>query len=231
VQKLEAEIRTLTEKRAGIIDAAAAANAEREQELDSLRSQIQFLAAETECGDLNPEEYERFKACQEEISVCRNALAAAQKAAEEEPEDYDGKIGGIEAKINDLKKLLSDVAAYMSKRAELLFSSLKMNRVQISLYDVVKTTGEMKDAFRFTYNGRRYDRLSLSEKIRAGMEVSELIKRLTGRNYPQYVDNMESVDDLSNVKPTGQLIMAKCVHSAPLSVRVPGQVQSMPKAA
>ena len=231
VQKLEAEIRTLTEKRAGIIDAAAVANAEREQELDSLRSQIQFLAAETECGDLNPEEYERFKACQEEISVCRNALAAAQKAAEEEPEDYDGKIGGIEAKINDLKKLLSDVAAFVSKRAELLFSSLKMNRVQISLYDVVKTTGEMKDAFRFTYNGRRYDRLSLSEKIRAGMEVSELIKRLTGRNYPQYVDNMESVDDLSNVKPTGQLIMAKCVRSAPLSVRVPGQVQSMPKAA
>ena len=106
-----------------------------------------------------------------------------------------------------------------------------MNRVQISLFDVVKTTGEVKDAFRFTYNGRRYDRLSLSEKIRAGMEVSELIKRLTGRNYPQYVDNMESVDDLSNVKPTGQIIMAKCVRGAELSVRVPGQVQTLPKAA
>ena len=119
----------------------------------------------------------------------------------------------------------------MSKRAELLLSNLKMNRVDISLYDVVKTTGEVKDAFRFTYNGRRYDRLSLSEKIRAGMEVSELIKRLTGRNYPQYVDNMESVDDLSNVKPSGQVIMAKCVRGTPLSVRVPGQVQSMPKAA
>ena len=231
VQRLEAEIHTLTEKRAALIDAATAANTEREKELDFLRSQIQFLTAETECGDLTQEEYERFKACQEEIAVCRNALAAAQKAAEEEPEDYDRKIGGIEAKINDLKKLLSDVAAYMSKRAELLFSSLKMNRVQISLYDVVKTTGEMKDAFRFTYNGRRYDRLSLSERIRAGMEVSELIKRLTGRNYPQYVDNMESVDDLSNVKPTGQIIMAKCVRNTPLSVRVPGQVQSMPKAA
>ena len=231
VQRLEAEIHTLTEKRAALIDAATAANAEREKELDSLRSQIQFLTAETECGDLTQEEYERFKACQEEIAVCCNALAAAQKAAEEEPEDYDRKIGGIEAKINDLKKLISDVAAYMSKRAELLFSSLKMNRVQISLYDVVKTTGEMKDAFRFTYNGRRYDRLSLSEKIRAGMEVSELIKRLTGRNYPQYVDNMESVDDLSNVKPTGQIIMAKCVRGTPLSVRVPGQAQSMPKAA
>ena len=63
------------------------------------------------------------------------------------------------------------------------------------------------------------DRLSLSEKIRAGMEVSELMKRLTGRNYPTFVDNMESVDDLANVRPTGQVIMAKCVSNAPLQVR------------
>ena len=84
---------------------------------------------------------------------------------------------------------------------------------------MVKSTGEQKAAFKFTYNGRRYDRLSLSEKIRAGMEVSELVKRLTGRNYPVFVDNMESVDDLANVRPTGQVTMAKCVHGAGLDVR------------
>jgi hypothetical protein len=75
------------------------------------------------------------------------------------------------------------MALYLSKRAELTFSALRMNRVAISLYDVVKTPGEIKDTFRFTYNGRRYARLSLSEKVRAGMEVSEMMKRLTGRNY------------------------------------------------
>ena len=111
------------------------------------------------------------------------------------------------------------VIAYISKRAELTFSQLKMNRVEISLYDVVKSTGEVKDTFKFQYGGRRYDRLSLSEKIRAGMEVSELMKRLTGRNYPVFVDNMESVDDLANVRPTGQIIMAKCVSGAALQVK------------
>ena len=112
------------------------------------------------------------------------------------------------------------------------FSALKMNRVEISLYDVVKSTGEVKDAFKFTYNGRRYDWLSLSEKIRAGMEVSELMKRLTDRNYPQFVDNMESVDDLANVRPTGQVIMAKCVSKAELSVRpVKPILTAMPTAA
>jgi hypothetical protein len=107
-----------------------------------------------------------------------------------------------------------------------------MNRVSISLYDVVKSTGEVKDVFRFEYSGRRYDRLSLSEKIRAGMEVSELMKRLTGRNYPVFVDNMESVDDLNNVRPTGQVFMAKCVRNAELNVRaVKPIVNEMPMAA
>ena len=91
--------------------------------------------------------------------------------------------------------------------------------MEISIYDVVKSTGEVKDTFKFTYGGRRYDRLSLSEKIRAGMEVSELVKRLTGRNYPVFVDNMESVDDLANVRPTGQIIMAKCISNTALQVR------------
>ena len=122
-------------------------------------------------------------------------------------------------KVKALKVLISNVVIYARKRAELTFEALKMNRVAISLYDVMKTSGEQKAAFKFTYNGRRYDRLSLSEKIRAGMEVSELVKRLTGRNYPVFVDNMESVDDLANVRPTGQVIMAKCVHGAPLEVR------------
>ena len=64
------------------------------------------------------------------------------------------------------------------------------------------------------------------------MEVSELVKRLTGRNYPQFIDNMESVDDLSNVRPTGQVIMAKCVRGTELSIRTLGKPsQEMPKAA
>ena len=74
-----------------------------------------------------------------------------------------------------------------------------------------------------------YDRLSLSEKIRAGAEVSELVKRLTGRNYPVFFDNMESVDDLSNIRPTSQMILAKCVRNAELSVRAGST--AMPKAA
>ena len=60
----------------------------------------------------------------------------------------------------------------------------------------------------------------------------ELVKRLTGRNYPVFVDNMESIDDLENVRPTGQMIFAKCVSRAELSVRpVQPVIAAGPKAA
>ncbi len=186
---------------------------------NDLRAQIQQLTADLEYGNLSEVEYARLKECREELRECAADLKAAQAAADQKPEDFDGKIKAAQDKITALKKLIADVAIYVSERAKLTFSALKMNRVEISLYDVVKTTGERKDVFKFTYGGRRYDRLSLSEKIRAGMEVSELMKRLTGRNYPVFVDNMESVDDLANVRPTGQVIMAKCVSGTPLAVR------------
>lgn len=189
------------------------------QQAEALRQQIQTLNTAIEYGNLSQEEFDRLKECREELRQCAAELAAAEKAAGQTPADIDGQMEEAKRKIAALKQQITNAAQYVAKRAELLFSALKMNRVEISLYDVVKTTGEVKDVFKFTYAGRRYDRLSLSEKIRAGMEVSELMKRLTGRNYPVFVDNMESVDDLANVQPTGQVIMAKCVRGAELSVR------------
>ena len=159
---------------------------------------------------------ERSRSGAAESSLIRTEI---QSLTTEEMSDLGGEIRQAQDRIGEIKRIMTNVIAYISKRAELTFSQLRMNKVEISLYDVVKSTGEVKDTFKFTYGGRRYDRLSLSEKIRAGMEVSELMKRLTGRNYPTFVDNMESVDDLANVRPTGQVIMAKCVSNAPLQVR------------
>lgn len=208
--KMQDEIDALTKRR----DKLTA-----DGQTDNLREQIQRLSAGLEYGNLSQQEYDRLLACKDELQRCAAELAAARKAVEREQPDFDSQITQAQQKVKALKVLISNVVIYARKRAELTFEALKMNRVAISLYDVMKTSGEQKAAFKFTYNGRRYDRLSLSEKIRAGMEVSELVKRLTGRNYPVFVDNMESVDDLANVRPTGQVIMAKCVHGAPLEVR------------
>lgn len=188
-------------------------------ETECLRAEIQTLTADLEYGNLSQAEYDRLGTCREELRQSEAKVAALQDMTAAQLPDFDREIAQANANIAEIKRKMADVIAYISKRAELTFSQLKMNRVEISLYDVVKSTGEVKDTFKFQYGGRRYDRLSLSEKIRAGMEVSELMKRLTGRNYPVFVDNMESVDDLANIRPTGQIIMAKCVSGAALQVK------------
>ena len=188
-------------------------------ETERLRAEIQTLTADLEYGNLSQSEYDHLGTCREELRQSEAKIAALQTMTAAQLPDFDREIARANANIAEIKRKMADVIAYISKRAELTFSQLKMNRVEISLYDVVKSTGEVKDTFKFQYGGRRYDRLSLSERIRAGMEVSELMKRLTGRNYPVFVDNMESVDDLANVRPTGQIIMAKCVSGAALQVK------------
>lgn len=189
------------------------------KEVERLRMEIQSLSAELDYGNLTQPEYDRLAECRKELQQCEAKVEALEAMVAADTPDFDQEIQQARDTIGEIKRSMTDVVSYICKRAELTFSQLKMNKVEISLYDVVKSTGEAKDTFKFTYGGRRYDRLSLSEKIRAGMEVSELMKRLTGRNYPVFVDNMESVDDLANVRPTGQIIMAKCIANTALQVR------------
>jgi hypothetical protein len=111
-----------------------------------------------------------------------------------------------------------EVQQYAIKRAELMFTGLKMNSTEIVLTEIVKSTGELKDCFRFSYDGRDYKCLSLSEKIRAGLEVSVLIQRLTGRNYPIFVDNGESICRFGNVQIPGQVIVSRAVKGQTLQV-------------
>lgn len=189
------------------------------KEVERLRMEIQSLSAELDYGNLTQPEYDRLTECRKELQQCEAKVEALEAMVAADTPDFDKEIQQARDTIGEIKRSMTDVVSYICKRAELTFSQLKMNKVEISLYDVVKSTGEAKDTFKFTYGGRRYDRLSLSEKIRAGMEVSELMKQLTGRNYPVFVDNMESVDDLANVRPTGQIIMAKCIANTALQVR------------
>ena len=215
----EADLRKWSEDAAELERRCAEQSETGSQAAEALRSEIQNLTAELEYGNLTQAEYDRLRECREQCRELESKLSALNEMASAQTPDFDREIREAQEAISKIKRTMTNVISYVSKRAELTFSQRKMNRVEISLYDVVKSTGEVKDTFKFTYSGRRYDRLSLSEKIRAGMEVSELIKRLTGRNYPVFVDNMESVDDLANVRPTGQIIMAKCVSNAPLQVR------------
>lgn len=60
------------------------------------------------------------------------------------------------------------------------------------MFKVIKHTGEVKDTFKFVYN----------EKGRAWLKIIELVKRLSGRRYPAFTGNSESLSVVNNVRLT-----------------------------
>ena len=121
--------------------------------------------------------------------------------------------------ITKYKNIVSALTEYISKRAELATAELKMPNVEIRLFEVVRGTGEVKTAFKFDYKGREYTTLSLSEKTLAGIEISALIRRITGKDYPICIDNTESIAAFNEVEMPSQVMLIRVVKGQPLTVK------------
>lgn len=143
-------------------------------------------------------------------------------------------IGNLEAKIALLSENIRDYAIekeqlmlsisaaknYIVKQVELQAAQLKpyLNHVEIKLKEIVKTTGESKDCFKVTYDGKMIGQLSASERIKAALEISQLMKQLSGDTVPLFVDNRESIT--SQVKPTkGQCMECAVVAGQELLIK------------
>jgi DNA repair exonuclease SbcCD ATPase subunit len=184
--------------------------------------------------------FEQFKAddiakMEAELDILRDRYEKTQKLLDciEEIEVWlaensvSDKSAAISEQIKAKKTLAAAAVEYISKRAELTFTDLPMDNLAISLFDIVKSTGEVKDTFRFTYRGKPYRWLSLSETIRAGLEVAELIKTLAGRCYPTFIDNGESISFIGNIRRSGQFFFSKVVHNQPLTVTIkPAEIKT-----
>lgn len=185
------------------------------ERLSSLEMQIGEQEKRVANSNWSEEQIVQYK----ELEDRKKSGEAQIKALKEIPDyDYTTAIADTEAEISKLKVLINEAIQYMAKRIELMLDGLKMSSTEIVLTELVKTTGELKDCFRFSYEGRDYKCLSLSEKVRAGLDVAVLIQRLTGRNYPIFVDNGESICHFGKVKLGGQVIVARVVNNQKLQV-------------
>ena len=218
--KLEAQLSELKAQKEQAAALLAKEAAQRQAQLTELHGQIQSMELDLETGMLTGEELTELARAKEQEPVLSAEISAL--TAQVEAADADDKGAALEEmrrKIKEKGILISNLQFYISKRVELVLESLSMNKVAIQLYDVVKTTGEAKDTFKFTYDGRTYTELSTSEQIKAGLEISQLMMRLTNRCYPVYIDNSESVPVIDNIRPAGQVLLSQVVKGAPLEVR------------
>jgi DNA repair protein SbcC/Rad50 len=92
------------------------------------------------------------------------------------------------------------------------------DRASLKLYEVVKSTGELKNTFKLMYDGKPFIVLSRSEKLKAGLEIGNLFMNILGLEFPTFFDNAESVSIYQ--KPKGQLLEATKVKGQKLTVEV-----------
>ena len=219
------ELADIELRRQQAVDAVRAENERRQQKISEIREEIQNIELDLETWRLSSEEMveleffkERAKALEAEIEVLTEQQGSSMGA------DVAPGISAEEINAEIVKKneLLTALSSYIAERVRQRFDHLDLNRVSISLYEVSKTTGEVRDVFKFNYEDRPYVILSLSEKIKAGLEVSELLKKIAGINYPVFIDNGESVPVIDNVRPSGQTFISQVVKNEQLRVEILG---------
>lgn len=219
------ELADIELRRQQAVDAVRAENERRQQKISEIREEIQNIELDLETGRFPSEEMvelecfkERAKALEAEIEVLTEQQGSSMGA------DVAPGISAEEINAEIVKKneLLTALSSYIAERVRQRFDHLDLNRVSISLYEVSKTTGEVRDVFKFNYEDRPYVILSLSEKIKAGLEVSELLKKIAGINYPVFIDNGESVPVIDNVRPSGQTFISQVVKNEQLRVEILG---------
>ena len=219
------ELADIELRRQQAVDAVRAENERRQQKISEIREEIQNIELDLETGRLSSEEMvelecfkERAKALEAEIEVLTEQQGSSMGA------DVAPGISAEEINAEIVKKneLLTALSSYIAERVRQRFDHLDLNRVSISLSEVSKTTGEVRDVFKFNYEDRPYVILSLSEKIKAGLEVSELLKKIAGINYPVFIDNGESVPVIDNVRPSGQTFISQVVKNEQLRVEILG---------
>ncbi len=158
-------------------------------------SDIAVIEDKIKYGNLSSAEYDELQ----ELIKAANAYANEVTTLAETDripakiEELEKAIKYNESRRKELKKLISAAGEFAAKRAEIILKQLEMKRAAIKLYEVVKGTGEIKDVFKFTYDDKDYRWLSTSEKIKAGLEVSNLLAAITGLVYPTYIDNAECI--------------------------------------
>lgn len=129
-----------------------------------------------------------------------------------------------EEQITKCKNTIHALNEYIFQRAELAVKDIQMPNVKIKLFEVVHTTGEVKGVFKFTYKGRDFECLSLSEKILAGIEITAMLRKITKIDCPLCVDNTESVAAFDPVSMPSQIMLIRVAKNQPLIVKYQGEI-------
>lgn len=129
------------------------------------------------------------------------SLAEDINAAKEKKEAIRKELITSQAIVDAIKE-------FKSKRSELMVSKVDdlFATISVKLYETLKN-GEERATFEIEMDCKPYSKLSTAEKIKAGLELIEVLSKQSEVIAPTFVDNAESI--LNFTSPAGQLIVAR----------------------
>ena len=187
---------------------------------EEIRAALEQVEQLQKFGNLGENEYAELNCLTAELTGINAQIQAVEDMADEKrlKDAYMQKDVYI-VQIRKCKNVLSALSDFICKRTEIAVAGLQMPNVKIKLFDVVRSTGEVVNVFKFTYKGRDYTTLSLSEKTLAGIEITAMIRKITGLDCPICVDNTESIAAFNSVSMPSQTLLLRFVKGQPLAVQ------------
>lgn len=146
-----------------------------------------------------------------------NEYAAVSKKVQEAEKSEKEKLANYKESVF----ILDAIKAFRAKEAELQVQKVQglFTSISVQLFRELKN-GDRKPHFEIAMDGKEYSKLSLSEKIVAGLELREVLSEQSEITAPCFVDNSESITSFK--EPSGQLIVLRVVKDKELEVSVNG---------
>lgn len=172
-----------------------------------------------------PEQKERVDTSelQERYFALQNDLAKVEQinSLEKQLHEEQAKYKEIRKELLQSQAIVEAVKAYNTKKSEMTAVNANelLRNLTVQLFEM-KKNGSINPTFEVEMSGKPYSKLSTAEKIRAGLELAEVLIEKSGKSIPVFVDNAESI--LSFLAPNGQLITAT-VKDTDLKIEVEGE--------
>lgn len=187
------------------------------------RDELKAKLAEMEYIDVS-EQMEKIREIDGSGQPLRNAIQAYSQY-ERLQEQVNQALADEKDTLDSLNTsifILDSIKAFKSKEAELQGEKVQalFDSLSIKLFEELKN-GEIKPTFEIVMDGKEYRKLSLSESIRAGLELREVLSKQSEIVVPCFIDNCESITKFK--QPTGQLIISRVIAGQDLKIEAVNQ--------
>ena len=189
-----------------------------EQRRAAIKTKIKELSAELALGGLTAEQAAQYRELFHTQGKLESEVEQLTAMLDGLPKGQREGVAALDKQIVEKNEKIAAAKAFLAERAAQLFAPVQLPHTSIRLFETLKESGEIRDVFKLTYDERDFVQLSLSERVRCGLEIVALLSRLSGKSYPLFVDNTESFCDLGSARPSGQLILARVVKNQTLTV-------------